>query len=172
MTIPSPATDPIVVDRLADAPDPTTLEKLVCERAFLTAQERRWPRRRVTTDGGHVLVLELPMSAVLRPGTVLHVAREWYARLEAALEPVLAIGPLTWIEGIRFAHEVGGQHMAIAIDGEEMLVPDEPVMLRLACRLDLPWRRAHRAFIPVSTGVPHVQVPNGGVVVQGGGRAQ
>jgi urease accessory protein UreE len=154
VTIPS-AADPIVVDRLANTPDPTTLERLICERAFLTAQERRWPRRRVTTDGGHVLVLELPRHAVLHPGTILHIAAEWYAVLEAAPEPVLVIGPLARVEGIRFAHEVGGQHSGIAVDGEELLVPDEPAMLRLACRLDLPWRRALRPFIPISMGVPH-----------------
>ncbi|HXJ80694.1 MAG TPA: urease accessory protein UreE [Candidatus Methylomirabilis sp.] len=154
MTDPA-APDPIVVDRLIHSPDPGELEGLICERGFLTAQERRWPRRRITTDRGHVLVLELPRRAALDPGTILYVGPGWYVVLEAALEPVLAIAPRTDLERIRFAHEVGGQHSAIAMDGEELLVPDEPAMLRLACRLDLPWRRARRPFIPVSMGAPH-----------------
>ena len=147
--------EPVVVEQLPGAPDPAALASLRCERIALTARERRYPRRRVTTDGGHVLVLALSPGRALEPGTVLHVAHDWYAILEAALEPVLAVGPLATGDRIRLAHEVGGQHSDIALDGEEMLVPDDPVMMRVVCRLELPWKRARRAFMPISLGTPH-----------------
>jgi urease accessory protein UreE len=151
----SPLPEPVVVEQLPAPPDPAALARLTCERIALTARERRYPRRRVTTDGGHVLVLALPQGRALEPGIVLHVARDWYAVLEAALEPVLAVGPLATGDRIRLAHEVGGQHSDIALDGEELLVPDDPVMMRLVCRLELPWKRARRAFMPISMGIPH-----------------
>ena len=151
----APLPEPVVVEHLPAAPDPSALATLACERIALTARERRYPRRRVTTDGGHVLVFALSQGRALEPGTVLHVARDWYAVLEAALEPVLAVGPLATGDRIRLAHEVGGQHSDIALDGEELLVPDDPVMMRVVCRLELPWKRARRAFVPVSMGTPH-----------------
>jgi urease accessory protein UreE len=149
------ASDPIVIDRIPVRPDAAAIVRLTCERVFLTAQERRWPRRRVTTDSGRVLVLALTRGGALEPGTILHVGSDWYARLEAAPEPVIVVAPLTRDQRIRLAHEVGGQHSSIAVDGEDILIPDDPVMMRVVCRLDLPWRRALRPFLPISMGTPH-----------------
>jgi urease accessory protein UreE len=83
------ASDSIVIEQLPVRPDAVALAGLTCERAFLTAQERRWPRRRVSTESGRVLVLAFARVGALEPGTVLHIGADWYARLEAALEPVL-----------------------------------------------------------------------------------
>jgi len=153
--MPLSPSEPVVVEQLPVPPAPAALEGLRCERVALTARERRWPRRRVTTDGGHVLVLALSQGRGLEPGALLHVGPDWYAVLEAALEPVLAVGPLATAERIRLAHEVGGQHSDIAVDGEELLVPDDAVMMRVVCRLELPWKRDRRAFMPISMGTPH-----------------
>jgi len=57
----------------------------------LTAEERRWGRRRVTTTGGRTLVLALPTGSTLAPGEVLHVGTDWYLVVEGAPEPVLAV---------------------------------------------------------------------------------
>jgi urease accessory protein UreE len=146
--------DSIVIEQLPARSDAAGLAGLTCERVLLTAQERRWPRRRVSTDSGRVLVLALRGGA-LAPGTVLHVGPDWYARVEAAPEPVLVVGPLTGDLSIRLAHEVGGQHSPIAVDGDEILVPDDPVMMRVVCRLELQWKRARRPFIPIAMGTPH-----------------
>ena len=154
-------TEPIVVVALPAPPDAETLARLQRDPVRLTAAERRWPRRRVTTAGGRVLALALsggagaPVGAALAPGCVLHVGPDWYACLEAALEPVLAITPRSAPERIRVALEVGSQHAALAVDGDGLLVPDEPALERLLRRLDVPWTRARRPFAPVATGTPH-----------------
>ena len=59
----------------------------------LTADERRWGRRRVTTTAGRTLALALPTGSVLRPGAVLHVAADWFLVVECAAEPCLAVIP-------------------------------------------------------------------------------
>ena len=154
MTVPS-GPDPIVVERLPVPPAPAALAGLARDRVLLTAQERGWARRRVTTESGRVLVLALPPGTVLAPGAVLHVGPGWYALLEAAREPVLVIAPRSREERIRVALEVGGQHGVLGVDGEDLLVPDEPAMERLLRRLEVPWTRARRPFRPVSVGTPH-----------------
>src|SRR2546428_6499467 len=59
----------------------------------LTAEERRWGRRRVTTQAGRTLALALPTGSMLTPGDILHVAIDWYVVIEAAPEAVLAGTP-------------------------------------------------------------------------------
>src|SRR5206468_1459338 len=68
--------------------DDTELVGLERDVLALTAEERRWGRRRVTTRAGRTLALALPTGSVLIPGDVLHVGPGWYVAVEAAPEPV------------------------------------------------------------------------------------
>lgn len=121
----------------------------------LTAEERRWGRRRVTTTAGRALVLTLPTGSVLKLGAVLHVAADWYVVVEGALEPVLAFTPASAEEGLRVAFEVGNRHFALAVDGERLLVPDDPAMGHLLTRLDVPFERVRAVFVPIGMGHRH-----------------
>jgi urease accessory protein len=129
------------------------LSRLERDALVLTAEERRWGRRRVTTEGGRQLALALPTGSVLQPGEILHVARDFYVVIEAAREPVLAVAPRSPEEGLRVAFEVGNRHFTLAIDGDRLLVPDDPAMEQLLERLEVPWRRDHAVFVPL--GVAH-----------------
>jgi urease accessory protein UreE len=148
-------TEPIVVAALPVPPAAADLAGLERDTIRLTAQERGWPRRRVTSERGRLLVLALPLNQVLLPGTVLHVGEGWYVVLEPAAEPVLAVTPRTSSDAIRVALEVGNLHAVLAVDGDLLLVPDEPAMERLLRRLDVPWTRTHSPFRPISVGTPH-----------------
>jgi urease accessory protein len=129
------------------------LSSLERDALVLTAEQRRWGRRRVTTRKGRELALALPTGSVLVPGEILHVARGWYVVIEAAAEPVLAVSPRSREEGLRLAFEVGNRHFALAIDGDRLLVPDDPAMEQLLERLEVDWRRDHAVFVPL--GVTH-----------------
>jgi len=129
------------------------LSRLERDALILTAEERRWGRRRVTTEGGRVLALALPTGSVLEPGQILHVGRDFYVLIEAAREPVLAIAPRSHEESLRVAFEVGNRHFTLAIDGDRLLVPDDPAMEQLLERLEVPWQRDHAVFAPL--GVAH-----------------
>src|SRR5438876_2749803 len=97
------------------------LSGLEGDALVLTAEERRWERRRVTTRGGRVLQLVLPTGSLLVPGEILHVDDGWYVRIEAASEAVLAIKPASSDEAVRIAFEVGNRHFTLAIDGDRLL---------------------------------------------------
>jgi urease accessory protein len=129
------------------------LSRLERDALVLTAEERRWGRRRVTTRLGRELALALPTGSVLVPGEILHVAREWYVVIEAASERVLAVTPRSREEGLRIAFEVGNRHFTLAVDGERLLVPDDSAMEQLLERLGVEWRREHAAFVPL--GIAH-----------------
>ena len=122
---------------------------------MLTAEERRWGRRRVTTTAGRALVLALPTGSVLRHGSVLYVAADWYVVVEGALEPVLAFKPASPEEALRVAFEVGNRHFTLALDGDRVLVPDDPAMGHLLTRLDVRFERVRAVFVPLGMGHRH-----------------
>ena len=121
----------------------------------LTAEERRWNRRRVRTRAGRELALALPTGTRLEPGDVLHLEATWYVAVEAAPEPVLAVAPRSREEALRVAFEVGNRHFTLALDGERLLVPDDPAMTQLLTRLGVSWQRETAVFAPIGTGHQH-----------------
>src|SRR5207237_8239649 len=131
------------------------LSRLERDALVLTAEERRWGRRRVTTRAGRTLALALPTGSVLTPGDILHVGPGWYVVIEAAREPVLAVTPRSREEALRIAFEVGNRHFTLAIDGERLLVPDDAAMEQLLGRLDVPFERMQSIFVPLGVGHRH-----------------
>jgi urease accessory protein len=129
------------------------LSLLEADAVVLTAEERRWGRRRVTTRGGREIQLALPTGSRLTPGEILCVGHGWYARVEAAPEPVLAVRPASFAEAVRIAFEVGNRHFMLALDGDRLLIPDDPAMSQLLMRLDITFERTLAAFDPI--GVTH-----------------
>ena len=149
-------TDPTVIITHPHVPvHDADLSRLDRDALVLTAEERRWGRRRVTTEKGRVLALALPTGSVLVPGAILHVARDFYVVIEAASEPVLAVTPRSHAEALRVAFEVGNRHFTLAVDGERLLVLDDPAMEQLLERLEVPWQRDHAIFVPLGTGHRH-----------------
>jgi urease accessory protein len=122
---------------------------------LLTAEERRWGRRRVKTRGGRELVLALPTGSLLNPGDMLYVGPDWYVVVEAAPEPVLAVVPRSREEGLRIAFEVGNRHFTLAVDGERLLMPDDTAMEQLLTRLGVSWTRTRAVFVPLGAGHRH-----------------
>ena len=143
----------IVTDRrIVEAEELLGLERDVL---VLTAEERRWGRRRARTAAGRELALALPTGSVLAAGEVLHVDRDWYVVVEAAMEAVLAVEPRSAEEGLRLAFEVGNRHFMLAWDGARALLPDDPAMEQLLKRMDLPFERTRAVFVPLGRGHRH-----------------
>ena len=94
-------------------------------------------------------------GSVLAPGAVLHVEAEWFVVVEAAEEAVLVVWPRTRDEGLRVAFEVGNRHFTLAVDGERVLVPDDPAMEQLLRRLQVPFERTRAVFVPLGQGHRH-----------------
>ncbi len=142
----------IVIEQTVDPPEPGALAGLECDRLPLSWEERRWTRRRVRTAAGREVALALPTGTVLEPGAILVVERDWYLKVEALREPLIAIQPDSPAAAIRAAFEIGNRHFPLAIEGETILVPDDPAMEQLAIRLGGRWERRSAVFRPLATG--------------------
>ena len=145
---------PIITERHVHVRE-EQLAKLQKDRLVLTAEERRWGRRRVTTEKGRELALALPTGSLLTPGHVLHVGAEYYVVIEAATEAVIAVAPRSRDEMVRVAFEVGNRHFTVAIDGDRLLVPDDIAMEQLLTRIGVPWTRDRAVFAPIGAGHRH-----------------
>jgi urease accessory protein len=131
------------------------LAKLQRDRLVLSAEERRWGRRRVVTEKGRELALALPTGSSLTPGHVRYVGDKYYVVIEAAVESVIAIAPRSRDEMVRVAFEVGNRHFTVAIDGDRLLVPDDIAMEQLLTRIGVPWTRDRAVFAPIGAGHRH-----------------
>jgi urease accessory protein len=149
-------TEPVVVITRPHVPlHDADLSRRERDALVLTAEERRWGRRRVTTQAGRTLALALPTGSTLTPGDILHVTADWYVVIEAAAEPVLAVTPRSRDEALRIAYEVGNRHFTLAVDGERLLLPDDGAMEQLLGRLDVPYERTQEIFVPLGAGHRH-----------------
>jgi len=135
--------------------DPASLAGKERDTLVLTWEERRWGRRRVTTERGREVALALPTGSVLSVGAVLLVEPDWYLEVEAAREPVIAVFPRDHAQALRVAFEVGNRHFALAVDGDALFVPDDPAMEQLMTRLGAKWERRAAVFSPIGSGPPH-----------------
>jgi urease accessory protein len=122
---------------------------------MMTSEERRWGRRRVRTAAGREIALALPTGTTLATGTIIAIEANWYLVVEAAAEPVLVIRPHDRDTAIRVAFEVGNHHFPLALDGEDLLVPDDTAMVQLLTRLGIRWQRRRTVFNPVARGHVH-----------------
>jgi urease accessory protein len=121
----------------------------------LTWEGRRWGRRKVKTTGGREVALALPTGSVLAVGSVLWIDADWYLEVEGEQEPVLAVRPRSHAEALRVAFEVGNRHFTVALDGDDLLVPDDTAMVQLLDRLGARWDRRLAVYTPMGFGHAH-----------------
>ena len=139
----------LVVEHL---PGPVAADELrgkEADRLLLTWEQRRWARGRFATAKGREIALALPTGTTLEPGHTLCVGADWYLKVEAVLEPLLAICPRNREEAIRIAFEVGNRHLPLALEADSLMVPDDPAMVRLLDRTGVPWEKRLAVFNPI-----------------------
>ncbi len=144
-----------VIEELPKPVTAATLAGLRRDTIVMTSEERRWCRRRATTAAGREIALALPTGTTLVPGAIISIGPDWYLEVEAAPESVLAMRPHDRDGAIRIAFEVGNHHFPLALDGDELLVPDDSAMVQLLTRLGVEWTRRLAVFKPIARGHSH-----------------
>jgi urease accessory protein len=142
----------VVITDPPRAVEPAALAGKARDTLRLGWEERRWTRKRVTTTGGREVALALPTGSVLEPGEILAVEDDWYLAVEGRPEPVLAIYPRSREDALRLAFDVGNRHFTLAVEGEALVVPDDPAMAQLVTRLGMRWERREAVYTPLGGG--------------------
>ncbi len=122
---------------------------------LLTSEQRRWVRGRFTTAHGREIAIALPTGTVLHAGAVVWIEPDWFLRVHAAPESVLAITPANYAEAVKISFEVGNLHFPLALDDQELLVPDDSAMVQLLNRLRVRWQHRQAVFAPIGHGHRH-----------------
>ncbi|HUN58072.1 MAG TPA: hypothetical protein VMU41_08145 [Candidatus Binataceae bacterium] len=144
-----------MIEKLPGTDACINLTKHERDTIVMTFEERRWLRRKATTAAGRAIALALPTGSRIDPGAILAVEPNWYLQVEAAREPVLVVYPEDRDMAIRVAFEVGNHHFPLALDGKNLVVPDDTAMTQLLSRLDVPWERKDIVFDPIGRGHSH-----------------
>jgi urease accessory protein len=147
----------VIIDHLMDSIPVSALEGKEMDTLVLTWHQRRWPRGKQITRNSREIALALPTGTVLQPGIPLWVESNWYLKVVASPEPVLAIDPVDWVTAVRAAFEIGNRHFPLAIEGSALLVPDDPAMVQLFGRMGLPFTRRSVPFNPQGIGHSHAK---------------
>src|ERR1700676_4706308 len=138
----------LIIERLHPSENQDDLRAKEEDKLVLTWEQRRWMRGRFTTARGRKIGIALPTGTTLAHGAILHVAADWYLKIEAAIEPVLEIFPSDYNEGVKIVFEVGKPPIPLALEKSNFFVPDDKVMVRLMERLGAPWERRQAIFDP------------------------
>jgi urease accessory protein len=145
----------LIIDRLNPSAIQDDLRGKEEDKLILTWEQRRWMRGRFTTERGRKIGIALPTGTTLAHGSILHVGADWYLKIEAAIESVLAIFPSDYNEAVKIAFEVGNRHFPLALEESKILVPDDKAMVRLMERLGARWERRRAIFDPIGNTQLH-----------------
>jgi urease accessory protein len=145
----------LVVDHLPGSLAADELRGKEADKLPLTWEQRRWARGRFATAKGREVALALPTGTTLEPGRTVCVEADWYLSVEAVPEPLLAIHPRNRQEAIRIAFEVGNRHFPLALEGDTLMVPDDPAMVQLLERTGVTWERRLAVFTPIGNAHRH-----------------
>jgi urease accessory protein len=119
----------------------------------LTWEQRRWLRGKFRTTKGREIALALPTGNALEPGCIVLIEKDWYVRVDPVPEPLLAVTPRDHAESIKLAFEIGNRHFPLALDGQTILVPDDPAMSQLFQRLGVSFEHRNAIFSPIGNGL-------------------
>ena len=145
----------LIVEKLAGHVHAEEIAGKDSDSLVLNSEQRRWVRGQFTTSKGRQIALALPTGTTLEPGAIVCVEPGWYLRIEAAPEPVLAIFPPDYAAAVKIAFEVGNRHFPLALEENNLLVPDDTAMVQLLDRIGAKWERRTAVFRPLGKAHRH-----------------
>ena len=145
----------LIVEKLAGHMHAEEIAGKDADSLVLNSEQRRWVRGQFTTTKGRQIALALPTGTTLEPGAIVCVEPDWFLRIEAALEPVLAVFPPDYAAAVKIAFEVGNRHFPLALEENMLLVPDDTAMVQLLDRIGAKWERRTAVFRPLGKAHRH-----------------
>jgi len=122
--------------------------RLVADRATLA--KRRW--RGVAEDGKE---FGFDLDEALSHGSFFFAAGDNRYVLEQAPEEVLEIPVASLEQAARVAWNLGNLHFGVQVLAGAVRVTEDPAVLQLLSRENIPFQRVTCIFLPLSAGVPH-----------------
>jgi urease accessory protein len=98
------------------------------DRITLTYEERHRRRLRFTAEGGLAFLLDLARATVLHAGDGLKLDDGRIVRVEAAPEPLLAVGADSPQHLLRLAWHIGNRHLPAQLAAARILIREDAVI--------------------------------------------
>jgi len=114
----------------------------------LDFDERHRRRRRLITDGGEAVLLDLPNAVAMADGDGLRLDDAGWLRIKAAAEPLLEVRCASPAHLARVAWHLGNRHLAAQVTAEAILVRPDHVIEAMVRGLGAETRHVHAPFQP------------------------
>lgn len=118
-------------------------------------------RRRLITDAGETVLLDLPKAVAMADGDGLRFEDSGWLRVKAAAEPLLEIRGSSPAHLARIAWHLGNRHLAAAVTAEAILIRPDHVIEAMVKGLGAETRHVRAPFQPEGGaygGDPHGHV--------------
>ncbi len=114
------------------------------DRVVLDYEGRFLRRKRLQTEAGAAVMVDLPQTVSLEPGDALHTAEGDLIEVAAAAEPLLRIeGDL-----VRLAWHIGNRHTPCEVAADHLLIRDDHVLAGMLAQLGAVVVRVDAPFHP------------------------
>ncbi len=121
------------------------------DQLTLDYEARFLRRRKLVTDAGAEVLVDLPETVSLNSGDALELEDGGLVSIAAAPEPLLKnTGDLT-----RLAWHIGNRHTPCQIAGDHLLIRDDPVLLDMLSHLGATVEKTTGAFTPEGGAYGH-----------------
>jgi urease accessory protein len=114
----------------------------------LDFEGRHRRRRRLVTDGGEAVLLDLPNAVAMADGDGLRLEDSGWLRVKAAAEPLLEIRCASPAHLARIAWHLGNRHLAAEVTAEAILIRPDHVIEAMTQGLGAETRHVSAPFQP------------------------
>lgn len=114
------------------------------DRVVLDYEGRFLRRKRLITEQGRSVLVDLAQTVSLDPGDALQLANGGLIEVAAAPEPLLRIGG----DLVRLAWHIGNRHTPCQVAGDHLLIRDDHVLAAMLVQLGAEVERIDAPFRP------------------------
>ncbi|MDR0875465.1 MAG: urease accessory protein UreE [Clostridiales Family XIII bacterium] len=130
--------------------------------ALLTRGELERPHQSIVTTCGRRIHVSLPEGQYLKDGDVLAEEDGVIVMVQASEEDVLLVRPKSDRELALVCYNTGNMHAALYLDGEDLLIPYDPVIETILAKITAAYERRRRPILgdsaKASAGARHGHV--------------
>jgi urease accessory protein len=119
-----------------------------CDGIELKAEDRHLRRKRIVTESGAEVMVDLPLSVFISDGDRLELEDGTFLEVRATTEELLEIRAANPAHLVRLAWHIGNRHLAAQLEGNRILILQDRVIAVMLEQLGAKLKVVHEQFSP------------------------
>lgn len=140
----------MIIEHIAGNISEISVSEKVVHTVEFTEEQMQKGHQRFRTQDGVEVAISLPLEEHLRAGALLELSDQEVVLIQAALQEVYVIRPLSAMGYGKVCYNIGNMHKKAYLSDQEILVPYDPILKRIFDKCEEPYEIAERRI----TGLP------------------